>query len=56
MFSKEDFEIEDVGDLMGFLLILPFVGLVAPFIIALTKFEPYSSVFVYSSLSFELII
>ena len=37
MYSKEDFEIEDVGDLMGFLLILPFVGLVAPFIIAAYK-------------------
>jgi hypothetical protein len=34
MFSKEDFVIEDMGDFLEFLLILPFVGLVAPFLIA----------------------
>lgn len=37
MFTKEDFVVEDLGDLVGFLLILPFVGLVAPFLIAAYK-------------------
>jgi hypothetical protein len=37
MFTKEDFVIEDTADLMGFLIILPFVGLIAPFLIAAYK-------------------
>jgi hypothetical protein len=32
MFSKEDLEIGSVSELVSFLLILPFVGLVAPFL------------------------
>jgi hypothetical protein len=34
MFSAEDFKIESMADLASFLVVLPFVGLVAPFLIA----------------------
>jgi hypothetical protein len=34
MFSREDFQIESVEDLLLFLPIAPFIGLVAPFLIA----------------------
>ena len=34
MFTKEDLKIDDVGEFVSFLLILPFLGLVAPFLIA----------------------
>ncbi len=34
MFSKEDFKIESVPDLLSFMIILPFVGLVFPFLAA----------------------
>lgn len=37
MFSKEDFVIDNPKDLISFLIILPFVGLVAPFLIAAYK-------------------
>lgn len=37
MFSKEDFVVEDWGDVIPFMLVLPFVGLVAPFLIAAYK-------------------
>ena len=32
MFSKEDFKIESVPDLLEFCIILPFVGFVMPFL------------------------
>ena len=34
MFSKEDFKIDSVSDFCSFLLIMPFVGLVFPFLAA----------------------
>ena len=34
MFSREDFRIESLEDLLMFLPIAPFVGLVAPFLLA----------------------
>ncbi len=34
MFSTEDFKIDDMGEFLQFLLVLPFIGLVAPFLIA----------------------
>jgi hypothetical protein len=37
IFSKEDFKIESAEDLIEFLPILIFVGLVAPFILAAYK-------------------
>lgn len=37
MFSKEDFVIEDLSDFFGFMIVLPFVGLIAPFLIAAYK-------------------
>lgn len=37
MFTKKDFEIEDFSDLAAFLIILPFIGLIAPFLIAAYK-------------------
>ena len=33
-FTREDFQIESVSDLMLFLPIAPFIGLVAPFLLA----------------------
>lgn len=33
MFSKEDFRVDSVSDLAQFLLVMPFVGLVAPFLL-----------------------
>ena len=37
MFSKEDFEIESAADLCSFIIVLPFVALVAPFLLAAYK-------------------
>jgi len=37
MFTKEDFVIEDTGDLLAFLVVLPFIGLIAPFLLAAYK-------------------
>lgn len=34
MFSKDDFKIDSFADLMSFLLVIPFVGLVLPFLLA----------------------
>jgi hypothetical protein len=34
MFTKEDFEVESFSDFASFMLVAPFVGLVAPFLIA----------------------
>ena len=34
MFTKDDLKIESVPDLVSFLVILPFVGLVFPFLAA----------------------
>ena len=34
MFTKEDFKVESTSELLSFSLIMPFVGLVAPFLIA----------------------
>ena len=34
MFTKEDFKIESVSDLTAFALLVPFLGLIAPFLIA----------------------
>lgn len=34
MFSKEDFKIDSFPELLSFLLVLPFVGLVLPFLLA----------------------
>ena len=34
MFSREDFKVESMKDLLMFLPIAPFVGLVAPFLLA----------------------
>ena len=34
MFTSEDFKIESMADFASFLVIVPFVGLVAPFLIA----------------------
>jgi len=34
MFTKEDFKIDSLGDFMSFILVAPFVGLIAPFLIA----------------------
>ena len=32
MFSRDDFKVDSIRDLCSFLLILPFVGLVFPFL------------------------
>ena len=34
MFSKEDFKVESLNELASFIFILPFLGLIAPFLIA----------------------
>ena len=34
MFSKEDFQIDSFSEFFSFLLILPFIGLVLPFLVA----------------------
>lgn len=34
MFSKDDFKVDSLPDLMSFLLVMPFVGLVLPFLLA----------------------
>jgi uncharacterized protein involved in cysteine biosynthesis len=34
MFSTEDFKVESFGDLASFMVIIPFVALVAPFLLA----------------------
>jgi hypothetical protein len=34
MFSKEDFKVDSLPELMSFLLVMPFVGLVLPFLLA----------------------
>ena len=34
MFTKDDFKIDSVPDLLAFLIIVPFIGLVAPFLVA----------------------
>lgn len=34
MFSREDFKIESIPDFLSHLIILPFIGLVAPFLLA----------------------
>ena len=34
MFSKDDFKVDSLSDLMSFLLVMPFVGLVLPFLLA----------------------
>ncbi|MBP6217924.1 MAG: hypothetical protein KA436_05010 [Oligoflexales bacterium] len=34
MFSKEDFKVDSVGEFVPFLLIVPFVALIAPFLLA----------------------
>lgn len=34
LFSKKDFEVHDWNDFLSFLLILPFLGLVGPFLAA----------------------
>ncbi len=34
MFSKEDFKVDSFSELVSFLFVLPFVGLVLPFLLA----------------------
>ena len=37
MFTKEDFKINEPGDILDILIMAPFVGLIAPFLIAAYK-------------------
>ena len=34
MFSKDDLKVGSLSDLMSFMLVMPFVGLVLPFLLA----------------------
>jgi hypothetical protein len=34
MFSKNDFKVDSFSNLLSFMLVLPFVGLVLPFLLA----------------------
>jgi hypothetical protein len=34
MFSKEDFKIDSMSEFISYALLLPFLGLIAPFLIA----------------------